>query len=332
MGILQQNSSSSSLFLRISSVIFYAIASIAVIFVNKILLTNYRFPSFLYVAFGQMLTTILILYLLKCLNLLSFPKIDNSIPQKIFPLPIFFAVNLIAGLGGTKIISLPMFTVLRRFSIFLTMLFEYFILGIVPTFGVKFSVFLMIFGSAIAAMFDLSFDSIGYLLICINNFATALNGVYMKKKLNSKDLGKNGLLFYNSLFMLIPLLIFILLNNEETEKLKTFIDEGYLTVPVLFFLALSCIGGLLLNYSVVLCTAHNSALTTVCVGPIKNMFVTYIGMISSGDYIFTWNNFIGINISVFGSILYTYVTFRTKERIISRTAIETQIEEKSTLL
>uniref|UniRef100_A0A1I8BJ04 TPT domain-containing protein n=1 Tax=Meloidogyne hapla TaxID=6305 RepID=A0A1I8BJ04_MELHA len=133
--------------------------------------------------------------------------------------------------------------------------------------------------------------------------------------------------------MLLPLIIFILLNNEETEKLLIYFDEGYLTTPVLFFLFLSCIGGLLLNYSVVLCTSHNSALTTVCVGPIKNMFVTYIGMISSGDYIFTWNNFIGINISVFGSILYTYVTFRTKERIVSRTDITAiQTEEKTILL
>ncbi|KHJ83828.1 hypothetical protein OESDEN_16468 [Oesophagostomum dentatum] len=35
-------------------------------------------------------------------------------------------------------------------------------------------------------------------------------------------------------------------------------------------------------------------------------------MFSSGDYVFQWTNFIGINVSVMGSILYTYVTFRTK--------------------
>lgn len=111
------------------SALFYAISSIAVVFLNKILLTNFRFPSFLLVAFGQMLSTVIILFVLKQLGILSFPRLDSSIPRKIFPLPLFYAANLVSGLGGTQRISLPMFTVLRRFSIFLTMMLEYIILG-----------------------------------------------------------------------------------------------------------------------------------------------------------------------------------------------------------
>ncbi|CAJ0950671.1 unnamed protein product, partial [Mesorhabditis belari] len=310
-------SRTASLFHRVSSALFFGVSSILVVFINKILLTNYKFPSPLTVGVGQMVATVMILFFARLFRLVTFPRLDSSVPRKIFPLPIIYVLNLICGLGGTKAINLPMFTVLRRFSIFMTMVLEYWILGVQASFAVQVSVGLMIGGSIVAAFYDLAFDSYGYTLILLNDLFTAAQGVYTKQKLDAKDLGKYGIMYYNCLFMLVPA-VFMLIYTDEFEKSYIFITSDQMLPGVWFCFIVSCVCGFIRNFSEVLCTSYNSALTTTCVGPIKNLFVTYAGMFSSGDYMFSWTNFIGINISTFGSILYTYVTFRTKSTASNR--------------
>eukprot|EP00126_Sphaerothecum_destruens_P009062 Sdes_comp20421_c0_seq1m14481 len=167
---------------KITAALFYASSSLLIMFVNKIVLSSYSFPSSNFLAFSQTIATVIFLYFCRSMDIIQFPSPSTKVLRAIFPLPLIFMANTLSGLGGTQSLNIPMFTVLRRFSILFTMIAEGVILGNVASRPVQFSIGLMIFGAAVAASNDLSFDFMGYLLIFVNNIFTALNGVVLKKK------------------------------------------------------------------------------------------------------------------------------------------------------
>jgi solute carrier family 35 len=299
-------------FLKIGSAVFYGLSSFLITVINKRVLSSpYKFPSFLVLSLGQLLASIFVLGCGKKLKIVTFPAASPDLIKKIFPLPLIYLGNMIFGLGGTQALSLPMFAALRRFSVLMTMFLEFYVLKVRPTTAVQLSVYSMIGGALLAASDDLSFNLEGYAFIMITNALTASNGVFVKKKLSGSDLGTYGLMFYNSVVMLVPAIFVTWIVGDVKDAFEY--DQWSDPLFVIQFL-LSCIMGFVLNYSTVLCTQHNSALTTTIVGCLKNVSITYIGMFIGGDYIFSWLNCIGINISVMGSLVYTYVTFRKKNK------------------
>lgn len=75
---------SSNLFiLKLTSAIFYAVTSFLIIVVNKIILTNYAFPSSHFLGIGQMTATLVVLGTAKLLNVITFPSYSRDLPSKV---------------------------------------------------------------------------------------------------------------------------------------------------------------------------------------------------------------------------------------------------------
>ncbi|XP_077200673.1 nucleotide sugar transporter SLC35D2 isoform X3 [Paroedura picta] len=257
-----------------------------------------------------MVTTILILYVSKLNKIIHFPDFDKNIPKKLFPLPLIYVGNHISGLSSTSKLSLPMFTVLRKFTIPLTLLLEVIILGKRYSLSVVLSVFAILLGAFIAAGSDLAFSLGGYTSVFLNDIFTAANGVYTKQKIDPKELGKYGVIFYNACFMVIPTVL-ISFFTGDFQQVTDFKQWTNILFIVQFLL--SCILGFLLMYSTVLCSHYNSALTTTVVGAIKNVSIAYIGMLIGGDYIFSMLNFIGLNICMAGGLRYSFLTIQGQD-------------------
>ena len=335
--------------MKMGSALFYSGASLAVIFVNKAIMTGYQFPFVGFMALVQFVGTICVLAMCHALKKVELPPLTWDIVRDIMPISIMFLGNILTGLGGTKNLNLPMFTCLRRFSILFTMLLEWSVLGMKPAGSTQFSVALMLGGSIIAALYDLEFDQQGYILVMGNNIFTALNGVYMKKAMISSSIKSNklGVLFYNSLFSAVIMAALYLgedliarKHNSELAAVDILMDaasthatdseeenlvktstlmkitafDGWASPEFIPIFIIASLLGSVLNYSIFLCTAYNSALTTAVIGCLKNVLTAYLGMILFSDFSYNVLNFLGINVSIAGSIYYTYCELLKKYR------------------
>ena len=202
----------------------------------------------------------------------------------------------------------PMMVLLRRASILMTMLLEKVMLNSQPSKTVQLSVGLMLAGALVAALGDLSFNMMGYIVIFFNDLFTALNGVIMKRTAEEYRKSKMTVLFLNSFLSAIGVGIIIMFVPGEVEKVQNFAEWG--NSSFVFYLVFASLLGSVLNLAIFLCTSTNSALTTTVVGCLKNVLTSYLGMFIGGDYIFSWLSFLGINISIAGSLIYARATFR----------------------
>ena len=61
-----------------------------------------------------------------------------------------------------------------------------------------------------------------YAFVLLNDLFTAGNGIIIKQKLDTKDLGKSGLLLYNCLFMIPPAIIVFFMTEDLSKIIGDF--------------------------------------------------------------------------------------------------------------
>ena len=271
-----------------------------------------RFPNYFFMGLMQSIMITGIFRILKAYRLVNFADFSWPMVRQLFPIPLFYFVNLLTGLGATKFISAPMFVVLRRFSIPLTLLLQYRMLGMRYSRQAMFAIAILMLGSFFAMFEDFSFSFWGYFLCLANDFGDSFESVLTKKQLNTGrrvaeqkttaedmeqlledkqasalssfakeksedeeiEIGKAGILYYSALFNIVPLFIFAYLSGDLVSLIHF---DGWIDFKFSILFVVSLMLSVLFLYTWITCTDLNSPLLSQIVSSLRSILITYVG-------------------------------------------------------
>lgn len=208
--------------------------------------------------------------------------------------------NVLSGLAAAGTLNVAMFGALRKLSIIMTMISQWVIFRSRPSKWTMVSILGIVIGAFIAGLNDLAFDGRGYTYVMVNNICTVASQMANKFALE-KNVDKGSLLFYNAFITVVGTSILsIHFSPGDFEHWGSYLFR--------FVLLGSLILGLFLNWSVAWLLEKNDPLTLSVAGSIKsslNGLIVCVGLFDP-TYIFSWKNFIGLQITAASSFMYIF--------------------------
>ncbi|XP_027354330.1 UDP-galactose/UDP-glucose transporter 7 [Abrus precatorius] len=299
-------SSFSSLFAAVS----YGIASMAMVFINKAVLMQYAHSMTLLTL--QQLATTLLIHFGRTMGYTKARGVDMTTAKQLLPVSIFYNANVAFALASLKGVNIPMYIAIKRLTPLAVLIAGCFSGKGRPTTQVTLSVLLTAAGVLIAALGDFSFDLFGYSMAFVSVFFQTMYLVLVEKSGAEDGLSSVEIMFYNS-FLSLPFLMFLIIaTGEFPYSLSVLFAKSY-SFSFLVILILSLVMGIVLNFTMFLCTIVNSALTTTIVGVLKGVGSTTLGFVLLGGVQVQALNVTGLVINTAGGVWYSYAKYQQKK-------------------
>uniref|UniRef100_A0A1J3K4L3 Putative UDP-sugar transporter n=1 Tax=Noccaea caerulescens TaxID=107243 RepID=A0A1J3K4L3_NOCCA len=293
------------------SAVSYGIASMAMVFINKAVIMQY--PHSMTLLTLQQLATSLLIHFGRRMGYTRAKGIDLATAKKLLPVSIFYNANVAFALASLKGVNIPMYIAIKRLTPLAVLIAGYLFGGKgKPTTQVALSVLLTAAGCVIAALGDFSFDLFGYGLALTSVFFQTMYLVLVEKSGAEDGLSSIEIMFYNS-FLSLPFLSFLIIVTGEFPNSVSLLLAKCSYLPFLVILVLSLVMGIVLNFTMFLCTIVNSALTTTIVGVLKGVGSTTLGFVLLGGVEVHALNVSGLVVNTAGGVWYSYAKYRQKK-------------------
>lgn len=286
---------------------FYGICSVSSAFVTKMLMDTLDFDFPVTIMVIQMVFTIVVLETLSLLDVITLPSYTLQRGRSFLWPALFYGANAVLALSALSHMNIAMYGVLKRCVPLSTMILSRLILKQNwPSRLTMLTVLLVCLGCVMAGYGDLTFSMSAYLCGMMSNFTQAMYLLLVQRHSQHHKLSTTETLQLNCFNSLPILLVAAVLNGEFWEVWQYPVaDHRYF--PIVFFFTVSV--GMLLNYSLFLCTGLTSALTTSVVGGLKAMVQTLVGMVTFGGISHNLPTYIGIVLNLTGGIGYIAVKY-----------------------
>ncbi|XP_050219791.1 UDP-galactose/UDP-glucose transporter 7 [Mercurialis annua] len=316
-----ETSSSLSLFAALS----YGVASMAMVFINKAILMQYSHSMTLLTL--QQLATVLLIHFGRQMGYAKAKGLDMQTAKKLLPVSLFYNANVAFALASLKGVNIPMYIAIKRLTPLAVLVAGFFSGKGKPTMQVTLSVLLTAAGVLIAALGDFSFDLFGYSMALTSVFFQTMYLVLVEKSGAEDGLSSVEIMFYNS-FLSLPFLAFIIISTGEFPNSLSLLFAKSSSLSLMVILILSLVMGIVLNYTMFLCTIVNSALTTTIVGVLKGVGSTTLGFVLLGGVQVHGLNVLGLVINTSGGVWYSYAKYQQKKNKPPKVAIDIEAHRK----
>ncbi|XP_076034843.1 uncharacterized protein LOC143021310 isoform X2 [Oratosquilla oratoria] len=293
-----------------AAAVFYGICSVSMAFLNKAVISTYEFNFPFFIMACQMILTVLFLEFLGLLGKVSLPMYTWKNAKMFLAPSMGYAFHATLSLMALEGMNIPMYGAVKRCTPLVNLVLSVVILRKPrPSLMLFMSILTITAGCFVAVLGDLTFDGFAY---SMGGFSVIAQGLYLTlvQQCAENQFSTLEILQLNSYNTLAPFIIMsiILREPERIVKSKYLFDTSF---HITYWTLVSM--GSVLNYSLFLCTALNSALTTSLVAVAKSVIQTLVGFFVFGGVKYHPLNVTGIVMNTVGGFMYTYTKYQENQ-------------------
>lgn len=284
------------------------ISSVSIVICNKALLTTFGFNFATTLTSWHLLVTFCSLHVAQMLNFFENKAFDSRTVMG-FGLLNGISIGLLNLCLGFN--SVGFYQMTKLAIIPCTVLLETLFLRKVFSRHIQTALFVLLFGVGIATVTDLQLNLLGSVISVLAIVTTCVAQIMTNTIQKKFKVSSTQLLYQSCPYQAATLLITgPFLDGFLTEK--SVFAFAY-TTPVLFFIILSCLISVSVNFSTFLVIGKTSPVTYQVLGHLKTCLVLAFGYILLQNP-FSWQNVFGIAIAVVGMGLYSFVSVKESQQ------------------